>query len=312
VVLATGGIGHNEALRRELAPAGFEFDSLAAPAVAGGGLLAARQAGAKIERHRENFFWQPVSRVPAQGGRPASLFPHLFLDRAKPGLIAVNGRGERVVDEALSYHHFVETMLRSGGPTVPSWLVCDAGFVRRYGLGVVPPGTRKLGPWEANGYLVTARTVPALAHKLGIDADALAATVARSNGFARDGRDLDFAKGDTEFDRFNGDPAVAGNPCLGPIATAPFCALAIWPADAASSGGLATDRDGRVLSAQGAPIAGLYACGNDAASLMRGTYPGPGTTLGPAIAAGWRIALHARAGQGAVETAPTFQYDLVP
>ena len=299
VVLATGGVGHNEALRQELGPAGFDFHSLAAEGVAGDGLQAARSAGAAFERHGGNFFWQPVSRVPGEPGRPASLFPHLFLDRAKPGLIAVNGRGARFVDEALSYHHFVEGMLhtRGQGPTVPSWLLCDASFVRRYGLGAIPPGTRKLGPWEARGYLITAPTVHALAQRIGVDSSALSATVARNNDFARAGRDLDFAKGDTEFDRFNGDPSAAGNPCLGPIGMPPFCALAVWPADAASSGGLATDRDGRVLSGEHTPIPGLYACGNDAASVMRGSYPGPGTTLGPAIAAGWRVALHAARGQ---------------
>ena len=294
VVLATGGVGHNDALRRELGPAGVEFRSLAAPEVAAEGLLAGRGAGGIVEQHAGNFFWQPVSEVPRPGGT-RGLFPHLFLDRAKPGLIAVNDRGERFVDEACSYHHFVEGMLRPHGSAVatPCWLVCDAAFVRRYGLGVIPPGTRTLQPWVDRGYLVTAATVEALAQRLGIDAVALAATVARSNQFARSGKDEDFGKGRTELDRFNGDPAGGANPCLGPIDTPPFCALALWPADAASSAGLATDTHGRVLSADGAPIPGLYACGNDAASVMRGRYPGPGTTLGPAIVAAYRIGLHA-------------------
>ncbi|MDO9504289.1 FAD-binding protein [Hydrogenophaga sp.] len=295
VVLATGGVGHSEALRRELGPAGLAFRSLAADSVAGEGLLAARRAGAVLEQHRENFFWQPVSQVPRAGGSPG-LFPHLFLDRAKPGLIAVNGRGERFVNEASSYHHFVEGMLRSKGVESGDshWLLCDAAFVRHYGLGVIPPGTRRLGTWEERGYLVTAPTLEVLAQRLGIDGASLGATVARSNAFARSGHDPEFAKGSTEFDRFNGDPATPGNPCLGSIETPPFCALAIWPAEAASSGGLATNRDGRVMSAAGSPIPGLYACGNDAASIMRGSYPGPGTTLGPTFAAGYRIGLHAR------------------
>ncbi len=306
VVMATGGVGHHAALRRELGPEGFEFHSLAAEGVRGGGLEAARAAGAKLEQHRENFLWQPVSVVPSHRGTPLQLFPHLYLDRAKPGLIAINAHGERFVDEAQSYHHFVEGMLhgQARSPTVPTWLICDADFVRRYGLGVIPPGTRRLGPWQARGYVAIAPTLAALADKIGVAADSLCATVTRFNEFARESRDGDFGKGDTVFDRFNGDPQAAGNPCLGVIGASPFCALAIWPADAASSGGLATDSDDRVLDGGGIPIPGLYACGNDAASVMRGQYPGPGATLGPAIAAGWRIGRHARVALAGLLEAP--------
>jgi len=48
-----------------------------------------------------------------------------------------------------------------------------------------------------------------------------------------------------------------------------------------------------VLDAQHQPITGLYAVGNDMGSLMSGSYPGPGTTLGPAVVFGWRVAMHA-------------------
>jgi succinate dehydrogenase/fumarate reductase flavoprotein subunit len=131
---------------------------------------------------------------------------------------------------------------------------------------------------------------------VGIDEKGFLETVARMNGFATTGRDLDFGKGGTEVGRFNGDPANMPNPCLGRIVTPPFCALEIHAADAASSAGLASDHDGRVLSVDGAPIPGLYACGNDAASVMKGSYPGPGTTLGPAIVFGYRIGRHAAHG----------------
>lgn len=281
VVLATGGVGHQAALRRELVPNGDRIRSLAAESVRGDGLLAAHRIGAQIERHAlGNLLWQPVSVVP--GG---AVFPHLFLDRAKPGLIAVNAAGRRFVDESLSYHHFVEGLLPQGR----AWLVCDADFVRRYGMGVIPPGARIPGRWVRNGYIACDPTLAGLARRVGIDADGLGQTVARVNHFAKNGRDLDFAKGETEVGRFNGDPAQAPNPCLGRIGTPPFCALEIHAADAASSAGLATDRDGRVLRRDGTPIGGLYACGNDAASIMLGTYPGPGATLGPAIVFGYRI-----------------------
>lgn len=289
VVLATGGVGHAAALRRELVPGGDAIRSLAVPSVRGEGLLAARRAGAAIEGHAlGNLLWQPVSVVP--GATDAGgLFQHLFLDRAKPGLMAVNAKGRRFVDESLSYHHFVDGLLAQGR----AWLICDAGFVRRYGLGIIPPSARLPGRWVRNGYIACEPTLEALAQRVGIAADGLAESVARMNAFARDGRDLDFGKGDTEVGRFNGDSAQQPNPCLGPIATPPFCALEIHAADAASSAGLATDRDGSVLRADGTPILGLYACGNDAASIMQGSYPGPGATLGPAVVFGYRVGRHA-------------------
>jgi len=117
--------------------------------------------------------------------------------------------------------------------------------------------------------------------------------VQRTNDYAATGRDPDFHKGDAPVDRFNGDPAHRPNPCLGEIGQPPFVALRILPADAASSSGLPIDADGRVLDRAGRVVVGLYACGNDAASVMRGTYPGPGTTLGPAFVFAWRAALFA-------------------
>lgn len=291
VVLATGGVGHHETLRQELDDSGLMVYPIASSSVRGEGLVAARNAGAAIERHVGNFFWQPVSRVMRSDGS-TGLFPHLFLDRAKPGVIAVNGQGQRFVNEASSYHHFVEGMVAAHA--VPAYLVCETAFVRRYGLGAIAPQTSDLTPWVEWRYLTVASTLAELAQQLQIPADTLEASVARYNEGARCGVDPDFGKGGSVFDRFNGDPHHAPNPCLAPIENGPFCALAIWPGDAASSAGLTTDVHGRVLDGQGRVLEGVYACGNDAASMMQGRYPGPGTTLGPAIVEGYRIAMHAR------------------
>ena len=118
-----------------------------------------------------------------------------------------------------------------------------------------------------------ASTLDELADKISVDAAALRETVARHNRFAETGVDIDFGKGETELNRFNGALDHKPNPCLGPLATAPFYALAVWPADIAVSTGLSTDRDARVLGTDGKPIPGLYACGNDMASVMVGSYP---------------------------------------
>ena len=292
VVLATGGFGGsverlNEHVRPPLAHA------VAFAGAEGDGMRIARAAGAAVEDdHAAPVFWSPVSDTKwLKGGRGA--YPHLSLDRAKPGLIAVNAAGRRFVDEAVSYHEFVEGMHRSHRivPTIPAWLVCDRTFIERYGLGRVPPGFRSWRRYVADGCLAEAGTLNTLAERIGVDAAGLRDSVAQNNRDAETGVDQAFGKGSTEFDRHNGDPAHKPNPCLGPIAAPPFYAMAVYPSTLGSSIGLSTDADARVLDAGGAPIAGLYACGNDMASIMRGHYPGPGITLGPGMVFAYRAAM---------------------
>jgi len=207
----------------------------------------------------------------------------------------VNGAGKRFVNEAASYHDFVQGMYASQAvsPTMQAYLVCEAAFVARYGLGAIHPGTKDVSKFERDGYLVKAPTLEALAEKIKMKPAVLKETVQRYNQFARNGKDLNFGKGETELNRFNGDPKVQPNPCLAEIKDGPFVAMAVYPAEIATSTGLRTNGDGQVLNANDAVVQGLYACGNDMASVMLGTYPGPGTTLGPALTFGYRVAMHA-------------------
>jgi succinate dehydrogenase/fumarate reductase flavoprotein subunit len=298
VVLATGGFGRGEALRDRLMPAGHaRWPSLIFEGNQGGGVRAGMEAGAALDGTAggAGVFWQPVSITRPRRG-PEGLFAHLFLDRAKPGLIAVDSAGRRFTNEGGSYHYFCADMVRRHAttPAIPAWIVCDRDFIRKYGLGLVHPGTATLDAHVKSGYLKCGGTLEELAHAIGVDARGLQESVARNNAFARTGVDPDYGKGSTEVSRFNGDPAHQPNPCLGPIARAPFCAMALWPADAAADAGLRTDENGRVFDTAGQAIEGLYACGNDMASAMHGAYPGPGTTIGPAIVFGYRAAMHAK------------------
>jgi predicted oxidoreductase len=120
--------------------------------------------------------------------------------------------------------------------------------------------------------------------------------VARNKRAAATGIDEDFGKGSTDFDRHNGDPGHKPNPCIGPIGGSPYYAMAVYPSTLGSSIGLKTDADGRVMSTDGTPIPGLYACGNDMASIMRGHYPGPGITLGPGMVFAYRAAMALKRG----------------
>jgi succinate dehydrogenase/fumarate reductase flavoprotein subunit len=296
VVLATGGYGHNKRFRDAFMPQPVPLHSMSCESNSGDGVDLGQRLGAAIALEQgTSGLWTPVSIVPRPDGTKG-LFPHLVLDRAKPGLIAVNSAGRRFVNEAASYHDFVLAMFDSNKttPSIPAWLLCDASFLKKYGLGVIYPGHRNPGKFVDCGYVANAHTIEDLAGKIGVDPQQLDRTIARYNGFAETGIDSDFGKGETELNRFNGDADHRPNPCIGPVATPPFYALAVWPADIAVSTGLATDADARVLGNDGQPIPGLYACGNDMASVMAGSYPGPGTTLGPAIVFAYRAVMHAK------------------
>jgi succinate dehydrogenase/fumarate reductase flavoprotein subunit len=173
-------------------------------------------------------------------------------------------------------------------PSVPSWLVCDAGALKRYGIGMIRPGGKGLAPFLADGYLKQGQTLADLAQQLGVPADKLQATVERFNTLADKGVDDDFQRGTTDYQRANGDATWHGpNPCLGALREGPFYAIALYPGDIGGATGLVTDGDARVLNAQGVAIDGLYACGNDMHSIMGGVYPAPGITIGPAITFGY-------------------------
>ncbi|NVO04603.1 MAG: FAD-binding protein, partial [Rhodoferax sp.] len=182
--------------------------------------------------------------------------------------------------------------------TVQAWLVCDHAFIRRYGLGAVKPRPMPLGPMLSNGYLKRGNSLAELAQVCGISAQGLAHTVQRYNAMAKTGIDEDFAKGQTPYNRIQGDAALAqatglANPCMAPLQHGPFYAVRIVAGSLGTFAGLRANASAQVLDAQGQPIAGLYAGGNDMNSLMGGNYPSGGITLGPAMTFGFIAAHHA-------------------
>ena len=289
VVLATGGFPNDPTRRAAMLPHADKHYTMSPEGDRGDGLRMALDVGATIaDDNIGNAFWAPVSVMKDEMGREIR-FPHLIMDRQKPGLVAVNQAGERFVNEAKSYHEFVEAMHRSHEttPTIPAYLICDSRFLRKYGLGLVRPALRPLGRFLRSGYLVKGATIAELADKLAIDPSRLTRTVARMNEYAKTGVDPEFGKGSDAYNRYLGDPDHKPNPCLGPIERAPFYAVRVFPGDIGTAAGLKTDTRARVLDAAGAPIAGLFACGNDMNSIMAGAYPGAGITLGPALTFGY-------------------------
>jgi glycine/D-amino acid oxidase-like deaminating enzyme len=295
VVLASGGIGWSGELRERLLSENTRRYSLSPESNTGDGILAGERASGQIERKLESpALWMPCSVMKQSDGH-LSVFPHIMLDRAKPGLLAVDASGRRFVNEANSYHDFVEGMLRSNRSpaSVPAYLICDQSFICDFGIGLVHPGTKNLRRFIEANYLLESRTIANLAAKIGANCDVLAETIERYNRYAETGIDQAFGRGTSPLNRFNGDPDNKPNPCLRKVGPGPYYAVAVWPADLASSAGLRTDATSRAVRSDGTPIKGLYAVGTDAASIFGGTYPGPGTMIGPAMVFAWRAAMDA-------------------
>lgn len=234
----------------------------------------------------------PVSKVP-QGKGKYGAFPHL-LDRYKPGIIAVLRNGKRFTNESESYHDVGAALMRAceGETETAAWLICDHPTIRKYGLGFAKPAPVPLFTFLNNGYLQKGETLADLAQATGIDAAQLQATVAAYNSGAVQGEDPEYGRGKTSFNRYLADPEHQPNPCVGPIQTGPFYALKIIMGDLGTFDSLRTDVSGQVQRADGSPIEGLFAVGNDRASIMGGNYPGAGITLGPAMTFGYLTGLH--------------------
>jgi 3-oxosteroid 1-dehydrogenase len=296
VVLAGGGFSASTDWRTRYLPNPTPQYTRAAEGSTGDTLSLAQDVGGSLSEPRDdNAFWFPSSIGRRKDGSTV-VFPHIW-DRSKPGIVAVNAKGRRFVDESVSYHRFVRAMYaeNSTTPSVPAWLIIDARALHRYGLGMIRPKLPKawLRKYLRSGYLHSAPTISELAAKIGVDADGLERTVADNNRGAITGVDEEFGKGTSPFGLQYGDPTHRPNASLGPIETAPFYAMALVPTPLGTSLGLRTDADARVLDAAGAPIAGLYACGNDAASMSASEYPGAGCQVGGGLTFGYVAARHA-------------------
>ena len=293
VVLAAGGYPH-DVLRQTLSFA--HTDTIAHASAApksntGDGVRLAEGIGAALDTSlAEPAAWAPVSRVPdGQGG--FKNFPHL-IDRAKPGFIAVDMSGQRFVNEADSYHEFMKALfaVTPKGRAPEAWLICDHRAQRQFGIGWAKPFPFPLTPYLRSGYLKRGRRIEDLAVQCDLPAEALAQTITRFNDGARAGHDLKFHRGASLYNRAQGWAKHKGpNPALGPLERGPFYAVKLVPGSLGTFAGIKTAADGQVLGQDGAPTPGLYAIGNDAASIMGGHYPSGGITLGPGMTFGYIV-----------------------
>ena len=202
--------------------------------------------------------------------------PH-FIDRAKPGVIAVTQRGKRFTNEANSYHDFVQEMVKAcaGEQEVFAWLLCDHRALRSYGLGCVAPFPVPIGRHLRSGYLKRGASIEQLAQAIGVDAGALARDDRRVQPRRPRGRGSEVRQGEQGLQPLPGRRAAHAEPVPCATRAAPFYAIRLVVGDIGTFAGLVTDHRTRVLDRQGNPMRGLYAVGNDAASVMGGNYPAP-------------------------------------
>jgi len=287
VVLAAGGFERNAPMRQryQRAPIGAEWTT-GSPGNTGDAITAGEAAGAALDL-MDDAWWGPSIPVPSG--------PYFCLaERSLPGCILVNGAAQRFVNESAPYVDAVHAMYdghTDAVPHIPSWLIFDQRYRSSYVFAGLPPGKPLPRRWYAAGTVHLGATIGELAAGPGLDPAALAATIARFGEFARAGRDEDFHRGDSAYDRYYSDPRRRPNPCLAPLDTPPFYAVKIVPGDLGTKGGLRTDARARVLRPDGTPIAGLYAAGNASAAVMGRSYAGAGATIGPAMTFGYIAAL---------------------
>lgn len=287
VILCAGGFARNPAMRQALQQDSGTYSS-ASPGDTGDVIALAAAMDAQTEM-LDAAWWGTTYMFPG----PAPVF--CLSERSLPFCLMVDPQGDRFVNESDNYYRIGKTMRERGIET--AWMIFDTRHRSRYVFTGMLPGRTPQELVDA-GFFIRADSIAELARQCALDAGRLAATISRFNRFAADGVDADFHRGEAPYDRFWSDPGVKPNPCLGAVEKAPFYACRIHPGDLGTKGGFVTDAHARVITADGSPLPGLYASGNCTASVFGRSYPGPGATLGPAMAFGYIAARHLADTQG--------------
>lgn len=287
VLIACGGYARNLDMRKHHSrqPPSLEW-TFSNPGETGEVVAMAMQLGAAMDLMDEAI-WIPMTISP---DGPM----YLEYERGKPHSLIVDGTGRRYIDEGSPYMPFGQVMFdrNQHTPTIPSWMIFESRHRSRYTLGMNLPG-RTPKEWIRSGFLKRADSIEKLAIQCGLDPGALGDTVQRFNRFAAAGVDEDFQRGDTRFSRNFGDPSHKPNPALGAIERPPFYAVAVYPGDLGTFGGILTDEHARVLRDDGSVIDGLYATGNATAPVMGRIYPCTGASIASTMIFGCLAAKHA-------------------
>ena len=300
VVLATGGYAHNERFAKCLhAAAGAgAFDELS-KATAATGWRSARALGAASRRNNaRSGLWAPVSVAPRAGrqqrpvpafrARPRQARP----DRGQRRRAPLRQRGRRPITTSCvamfeSHAHV---------PTIPAWLICDAAFIAHYGLGIVYPrrpqsrrnSSRRLSSRaRRRSTTLAGKTRRRRPTRLPPRSSAITASPRPASTWISAK-----ARPNSTAQRRRGAQAQPVHRAARHAAL--LCAGGLAGRHRGRAPGLPPTPMRACWHATAQPIPGLYACGNDMASVMGGSYPGPGITLGPALVFAYRAVMHAR------------------
>jgi len=293
VILSCGGFSHHSDLMKKTAAVRPVLSVAPEECDDGGGLALALKAALKLGS--PYCWWVPVMKLYGEDeDKPGpdlwAYHPALY-DRAWPGGIMVNSEGLRFTNESACYNTVGGILALDRRPTLDRvWMVWGEYYVKNYIRGT----TSYLQP--AKPYMNQSASVGELTAKIDIPASNFRETIERWNAMVQNGRDEDFHRGESLYDRYMGDRFRQGHPNLGPVEP-PFQAVRIHPGCLGTKMGPVTDEFGRVQLEDARMVSGLYAAGNAAASFLGNAYPGAGATLGQACVFGFRAARHA-AGMG--------------
>jgi tricarballylate dehydrogenase len=263
VILAAGGYHANTEARVKYLGQGWDLAKVRGSRYNTGNVIqAALDIGARAHGN-----WSGCHSVFFDAG--AADFGDLaFLNQQKNYFtlgVVVNLKGERFFDEGSDFRNYTYSkmgaaILKQPGGT--GWQIFDSR-----GIAILPDEYRT--PRAAR---FEAPTLEALADKLeGIDREAFLGTVRDYNAAIDDTAPFNPAVKDG---RRTTGLAIDKSNWARAIAEPPFVAYQVTCGITLTYGGLAIDEQARVLSEEGAPIAGLYAAGELVGGLYYDRYPG--------------------------------------
>ena len=283
VILASGGFEWNPEMMAKYFPGPVEWT--ASPSTnTGDGQRMAEAVGAQLDRMDQALIMgtTPVMYEGRLQGQPAA-------DYFLPHSMVVNRLGKRFVNEKQMNIGlaFTERDPETGEVlNLPAWRIYDSQYASKY------PHAMPSQSYDGNCF--RADTLTELAAIIEIDGAGLVETARRFSGFARVGKDDDFGRGASAWDRQRGgDPRHSPNPTLGTIEKPPFYAMPFKASFLGTKGGPRTNERAEVLRPDGMMIKGLYAAGNVMANCFGSVGVGAGTTLGPCLTWGYIAGLNA-------------------
>lgn len=217
VVLARGGFARSERAK-EFIP--HDWKAVPQGNTGDDQRMGVESGGVLPPKNLDNAIFAPISLLKVKNG-PIRRYPHFAIDRCKPGS-TIGPDGKRFANESEPYQEFVSAMHHKG--IHKAYYIGEGTYLRKYGMGMALPWPYPIWRLLHHGYLISAPSISELAAKIDVNPVHFQKTVEDYNRYGETGRDLEFHRGENEYDRFYGDPSVKPNPNLRPCVQGPFYA----------------------------------------------------------------------------------------